>query len=52
MKQKGVYPYDYIDNFEKFNDTKLPSKDEHITVEDYKHVQTIWKTFKLKNMGQ
>ena len=19
MKQKGVYPYDYMDNFEKFN---------------------------------
>ena len=25
MTKKGVYPYDYIDNFEKMKDTKLPS---------------------------
>ena len=24
MKQKGVYPYDYMDCFNKFNDTQLP----------------------------
>ena len=24
MKLKGVYPYDYMDRFSKFNDTKLP----------------------------
>ena len=23
MKQKGVYPYDYMDSFDKFNDTEL-----------------------------
>ena len=22
--RKGVYPYDYIDNFDKFNETELP----------------------------
>ena len=26
MRQKGVYPYDYMDIFEKFNDPKLPTK--------------------------
>jgi len=24
MKKKGVYPYDYMDNFEKFNNKNLP----------------------------
>ena len=60
MKQKGVYPYDFMDSFEKFDKTELPSKeefysilnDEHISDEDYQHAQTVWDTFKLKNMGE
>ena len=44
MTRKGVYPYDYMDSFNKFNE-QLPSKDEfyrilnneHISDEDYKH---------------
>lgn len=40
--------------------TDLPRKeefwsilnDEHISNEDYKHAQKIWKKFKLKNMGE
>ena len=53
MKRKGVYPYDYMDNFEKFNEKHLPPReefysilnDEHITNEDYKHAQNVWNTF-------
>ena len=59
MSQKGVYPYDFMDSFDKFNE-KLPSKedfysilnDEHISGEDYKHAQNVWNTFSLKNMGE
>ena len=59
MVGKGVYPYDYMDSFDKFNE-KLPPKeefhsilnDEHISDEDYKHAQNVWKTFKLKTMGE
>ncbi len=25
MISKGIYPYDYVDSYEKLNDTKLPS---------------------------
>ena len=58
MVRKGIYPYDYIDSFDKFNE-KLPSKeefysllnDEHISNEDYEHAQNVWNTFSLKNMG-
>ena len=59
MTRKGVYPYDFMDSFDKFN-TGLPAKedfysimnDEHITDDDYKHAQTVWETFKLDNMGE
>ena len=27
MLRKGVYPYEYIDNWEKFYETSLPSKE-------------------------
>ena len=59
MARKGVYPYDYMDSFDKFN-SQLPSKedfysilnDKHISKEDYQHVQNVWNKFNLKNMGQ
>ena len=47
-----------MDSFHKFNKTELPTKeefysvlnDEHITDEEYKRAQKVWKKFKLKNM--
>ena len=58
MIRKGVYPYDYMDSFDKFNE-QLPPKEEfysilnneHISNEDYKHAQKVWKTLKCKTMG-
>ena len=26
LKQKGAYPYEYINSFQKFNEEKLPDK--------------------------
>ena len=60
MTRKGVNPYDYMDSFEKFNKTELPTKeefysilsDEHITDEDYQHAKNVWNTFKLQSMGE
>ena len=26
LKQKGAYPYEYMNSFEKFNEEKLPAK--------------------------
>ena len=59
MKQKGVYPYDYMDSFGKFNDKQLPPKeefysiltDEGISDEQYQHAQKVWNKFKMKTMG-
>ena len=60
MKQKGVYSYDFMDSFEKFNETQLPSQNDfysqmnnqHITDEEYNHAQNVWNTFHLKTMGE
>ena len=59
MTSKGVYPYDYMDSFDKFNE-QLPSKEEFysilnnesITNEAYQHAKKVWKTFKLRNIGE
>ena len=58
--RKGVYPYDYMDNFERFNETELPPakefysrlNDSNIDVKDYEHAQKVWKHFNIKNMGE
>lgn len=53
---KGVYPYDYINNPEKFEDTPIPSRKEFYSqfnnkdhfVEDYMHAHNV---FKMNNLG-
>ena len=60
LTEKGVYPYDYMNAFEKFNDEQLPSKEqfysrlteEGITNDDYTKAKQIWKHFDIKNMGE
>ena len=59
LLRKGVYPYEYMDNWERFNETTLPNKKafyseldlEDITDGDYAHAQTVFEEFKLKNLG-
>ena len=60
MKAKGVYPYDYMDSFQKFSETQLPKRDdfyslltnEEISESEYAHAQKVWETFGIENMGQ
>ena len=59
MAQKEVYPYDYMDSFNRFEETQLPNKedfysmlnDEHISDKDYEHAKRVWKTLGCKTMG-
>ena len=59
MSQK-VYPYDFMNSFEKFNHMELPTKDQfysilndqHITDDEYVNSKKVWKTFKIKTMGE
>ena len=58
--RKGVYPYEYMDSWERFNETSLPDKKafyseldlEDITNKDYAHAQKLWEVFEIKNFGE
>ena len=58
LTRKGCYPYDYVSSIDKFQETKLPSKedfysklnDEHISDEDYQHAISVWETFNCKTI--
>ena len=59
LLRKGVYPYEYADTWEKFNEISLPSKEgfysnlnmEDISDIDYRHANNVFKVFKLENLG-
>ena len=59
LLRKGVYPYEYIDSWERSDETTLPNKKsfnselylEDITDEDYIHAQKVSTEFKTKNLG-
>ena len=59
LMRKGVYPYEYMDSWERFNETALPPieafysklSDVSISAEDYAHAQRVWTTFGCQNMG-
>ena len=60
LLRKGVYPYEYMDSWETFNETSLPSKEdfnrnlnmENIDDIDYRHGNDVFKRFELENLGQ
>ena len=60
LLRKGVYPYEYMDNWDRFNETTLPNKEsfcsslnmENINDIDYRHGNNVFKKFKLKNLGE
>ena len=59
VKQKGGYPYEYMDSFEKSFHEKLPNrydffislKDECISETYYLHSINVWNTCKINTMG-
>ena len=58
--RKGVYPYDYMDSFARFDETELPPIEEfyaklrnsNVSPKHYEHAQKIWKHFDIKDMGE
>jgi len=57
---KGVYPYNYMTDPSKFDETELPSienfyntlHDEPLSAEDYQRAQEIWKFYDIQNLRQ
>ena len=60
LLRKGVYTYEYMDDWENSNETKLPEKEEFysnlnledITDADYMHVKRVCKDFEIKNLSE
>ena len=60
LLQKGVYPYEYVDGGEIFNEILSPKKEnfyshlnmEDITDADYAHTKRVYKEFEIKNLGE
>ena len=58
MTKKGVYPYNYIDEKEKYSEIELPKKqkffiklnNKNISNEEYKHAIKAFETFKCKGL--
>ncbi|XP_050516578.1 uncharacterized protein LOC126891446 [Diabrotica virgifera virgifera] len=59
IRRKGVFPYTYVESFEKLNETWLPSKEcfydnlkgEPISDEDYRRASEVWTIFKCTTLG-
>ena len=60
LLRKGLFPYEYMDGWEKFNETILPEKEdiysnlnmEDITDADYMHAKRVCKDFEIKHLGE
>ena len=59
IKRKGVYPYDYMDSFQRFSEKSLPARedfysilnDTNISESDYEHAKQVWSEFQIKDLG-
>ena len=58
LTKKGIYPYDYFDSKNKYNELELPKKEKffnelnnkNISNDEYKHAITVFKKFKCENL--
>ena len=58
--KKGIYPYEYITDWDKFKETKLPPREAFnsklnmnlVKDKDYEHANRIWEEFGLKDLGE
>ena len=59
MVKKGIYPYEYMNSWDRFAETALPPReaffsrltDSEISEEDYTHAQAVWDAFGLQTLG-
>ena len=58
IQAKGVYPYEYITDFNRFNETCLPPiecfhstlSQTGISTEQYEFTKRVWSTFNMKTL--
>ena len=60
LLRKGIYPYEYIDSWERFDENTIPPKEAFyselnlggISYADYEHVKKVWESFEIRNLGE
>ena len=60
LLRKSVYPYEYMDDWDRFDEEKLPDKSdfysnlnmEEISGIDYRHAKKVFDKFQIKNLGK
>ena len=58
--RKGIYPYEYMDSWDRLKETSLPSIEKFysnpnmsgVSDGDYEHACSIWREFRIRNMGE
>ena len=58
--KKGIYPYEYMSEWDRFEETKLSPKEAFysklnmsgVSSENYEHACKVWKEFGIKNLGE
>ena len=58
--RKEIYPYEYMNSWDRFNETKLPNKQAFysnlnmsgVSDKEYEHTCKVWNEFKIRNMGK
>ena len=59
LTRKGVYLYEYVNSWDRFNETQLPAIDafysnlnmSSTSEDDYQHAQRVWKESGIHNLG-
>ena len=58
--RKGIYPYECMDSWDKFKETRLPSIEKFysnlnmsgVSDGDYQYACKVWREFGIRNMGE
>ena len=58
--RKGIYPYEYMDSWDRFKETSLPSikrfysnlNMSRVSDTDYEHACKVWSEFGIRNMRE
>ncbi|XP_050528668.1 uncharacterized protein LOC126898547 [Daktulosphaira vitifoliae] len=59
VTRKSVFPYEYVDSWEKLDENQLPTRENFyssitkntVSEEDYEHAKKMWQHFECKTIG-
>lgn len=60
VTRKGIFPYEYLNSWNKLHDTQLPSRQNffskikncEVSESEYQYARRVWKEFDIKTLGE